>query len=123
MLRSFAVVAFAVAALASPAAAQKNCRKGIPCGNSCISATKTCRIRTAPALAPEKATAEKATAHPVAGTAARTDAPWVASSRGTTYYRSGCSSAKRLSAKNLIYFETEDQAKEAGYKRSRSKGC
>ena len=22
----------------------KNCRKGIPCGNSCISANKTCRI-------------------------------------------------------------------------------
>lgn len=24
--------------------AQRNCTKGIPCGNSCISATKTCRI-------------------------------------------------------------------------------
>ncbi|WP_085165762.1 endonuclease [Gilliamella bombi] len=35
----------------------KNCRKGIPCGNSCISASKTCRIGTysvAPTPKPKK---------------------------------------------------------------------
>src|SRR5687768_5438182 len=26
-----------------------NCKKGIPCGNSCIAANKTCRIGTLPA--------------------------------------------------------------------------
>lgn len=31
-------------ALASPASAQRRCKKGIPCGGSCISATKTCRV-------------------------------------------------------------------------------
>lgn len=31
---------------ASSTANAKNCKKGIPCGNSCISATKTCRIGT-----------------------------------------------------------------------------
>jgi hypothetical protein len=36
------VVLAALSVLAFPAHA-KNCRKGIPCGNSCISASKTCR--------------------------------------------------------------------------------
>ena len=30
----------------SPANAQKNCTKGIPCGNTCISASKVCRVGT-----------------------------------------------------------------------------
>jgi deoxyribonuclease-1 len=32
--------------LVRSAEAQKNCTEGIPCGNSCISAEKTCRIGT-----------------------------------------------------------------------------
>jgi hypothetical protein len=35
--------------LATPMAAQKQCHKGIPCGNSCISAAKTCHVGTAAA--------------------------------------------------------------------------
>ncbi|MCX8688896.1 endonuclease [Gilliamella sp. B2973] len=41
---------------ASSTAYAKNCKKGIPCGNSCISAAKTCRIGTysaAPTLKPK----------------------------------------------------------------------
>lgn len=33
-------------------AAQPNCRKGIPCGNSCISASKVCRIGSPNPAAP-----------------------------------------------------------------------
>lgn len=33
---------------AVPAEAQRNCRKGIACGNSCISASKVCRVGPAP---------------------------------------------------------------------------
>lgn len=29
---------------AQPSEAQKRCRKGIPCGNTCISAAKTCHV-------------------------------------------------------------------------------
>lgn len=35
-----------IALFATSAEAQKRCVKGIPCGNSCISASKTCRIGT-----------------------------------------------------------------------------
>lgn len=49
--------------------------------------------------------------------------PWVASSRGHTYYRRGCSTANRLAPQNVIYFRTEQDAQKAGYHRSRSKGC
>jgi hypothetical protein len=40
-------IALAILFLAAPLAsadAQKRCVKGIPCGNTCISASKTCRI-------------------------------------------------------------------------------
>jgi hypothetical protein len=37
-----------VAIAAQSATAQKNCKKGIPCGNTCISASKTCHVGEAP---------------------------------------------------------------------------
>ena len=40
---------------------------------------------------------------------------YVASSRGKYYYPSNCSLAKNLSAKNLLTFSTEEEAKSAGY--------
>src|SRR5688572_10957598 len=36
--------AILLVAAAIPAEAQRRCTKGIPCGNTCISATKTCRV-------------------------------------------------------------------------------
>jgi hypothetical protein len=41
--RNLALV-FSLLLVASPVVAQKNCTKGIPCGKTCISATKTCRV-------------------------------------------------------------------------------
>jgi methylphosphotriester-DNA--protein-cysteine methyltransferase len=52
-----------------------------------------------------------------------TTAAWAASRIGSTYYRSTCSAARRLSAKNLIYFKSEEEAQKAGYHRSTSRGC
>ncbi len=40
---------------------------------------------------------------------------FVASSRGKYYYPAGCSLAKNLSPANLLNFETEQQAVDAGY--------
>ena len=91
------------------AAGQKQCRKGVPCGNACIAATKICHIG-APTVPPTAVA-------PTSGMA------WVASSRGHTYYRRGCSTAKRLAAANLVYFPTEEDAHQAGYRRSTSRGC
>jgi deoxyribonuclease-1 len=39
--------------LPGAAAAQKKCSKGIPCGNTCISASKVCGIGTVNSPAPE----------------------------------------------------------------------
>ena len=104
----------------SAAEAQKRCKKGIPCGNTCISATRTCRIGTSSSPAPTLS----APAHGAARQATATSsAPWVGSSRGSTYYRNGCSGARKLSSRNLIYFKDESQAREAGYTRSRQSGC
>ena len=99
---------------------QKNCRKGIPCGNTCIAANKVCHIgtpSTTPATSPVPVGGDSTTAVPKDASA------WVASSRGHTYYRRGCSTANRLSPANLIYFRTEEEAQQAGYRRSTSRGC
>jgi len=93
--------------------AQRNCRKGIPCGNSCISASKVCRIDGGAAAAATSLT-------PLAPNG---EAKWVASSRGQKYYLSTCSAARRLSPANRIYFKTEETAREAGYTRSATRGC
>ena len=108
-------------AFAQPSEAEKRCRKGIPCGNTCISATKTCHVGSGDATSARPLTSSAAadsqpdTAH--------VPAAWVASSRGSTYYRNGCSGGRRLSPENRIYFATEEQAQRAGYRRSRTDGC
>ena len=104
----------------SSAEGQKNCRKGIPCGNTCIAVNKVCRIGSFSArpTAPPSPTVSDSTA-----VAPTNNMAWVASSRGHTYYRRGCSTANRLSPANLIYFRTEEEAQRAGYRRSTSRGC
>ena len=108
----------------SNAEGQNNCRKGIPCGNTCIAANKVCRIGTpsTPATTPPLPTAAptRSDSNTVGPT---NNAAWVASSRGRTYYRRGCRTANRLSPANLIYFRTEEEAQQAGYRRSTSRGC
>ena len=111
-------LALAFALLPRDAHAQKNCKKGIPCGNSCIAANKTCRIGATPA--PSSADTKRVVQGSV-GNSSTGD--WIASSRGTTYYKAGCSGANKLSAANVIRFKSEDEAPKAGYHRSATKGC
>ena len=106
--------------LAGNAEAQKNCRKGIPCGNTCIAANKVCRVGSPsarPTTPPSPIVGDSTAVAPANNMA------WVASSRGHTYYQRGCSTANRLSPANLIYFRTEEEAQRAGYRRSTSRGC
>lgn len=110
--------------LAPPAEAQKQCRKGIPCGNTCIAATKTCRVGSGEATPATTASPRAETAVPTpAPDTVSVPAPWIASSRGSTYYRNGCTGARRLSPANRIFFATEEEAQRAGYRRSRTEGC
>jgi hypothetical protein len=113
------LLAGALLLAAAPTQAQKNCRKGKPCGNSCISINKTCHKASQPPVSTVRPSPGQQ------GSAASTEAaaPWVASSRGSTYYRNGCSAGNKLSAANRIYFKSEKEAEDAGYTRSRSKGC
>ncbi len=106
--------------LSAPALAQKKCVKGIPCGNTCIAANKTCRVGT-PSSTPT--TTQTQQQRPSTSVPSVEEAPWVASSRGQVYYRRGCSGGNKLSPANLIYFKTEEQAQKAGYRRSTSRGC
>jgi hypothetical protein len=122
-MRCFATLLALLLLVAAPAEAQKRCKTGIPCGNACISATKTCRVgggssSTQPQSEPTVTPQPLATAAP-----ASSDARWVASSRGSTYYRNGCSAARQLSQANLRFFNTEAEAMKAGYRRSSSRGC
>lgn len=118
-MRKIASVLLALLLIAPPALAQKRCKKGVPCGNTCISASKTCHIGSS-APAP----AEARVAPPQPGKAVSDSAgQWVGSSRGKTYYKAGCSGARTLAAANLISFKSEDEAQKAGYRRSAQKGC
>jgi len=102
------------------AAGQKQCRKGIPCGNTCISANNVCRTArpaTPRTTVPTPARGGSAAVAPANGMA------WVASSRGRTYYRRGCRRANRLALANLIFFRTKEEAEQAGYRRSTSSRC
>ena len=105
--------------LASPADAQKNCKKGIPCGNSCISAKKVCRIGGGGDYRP----ASRSPALGIVDASGETS-EWVANSQnGKTYYRASCPAAYAIAADDRIYFKTEKAAKKAGYKRSKERGC
>jgi hypothetical protein len=119
----FRIVAALCVLLPASLAAQRQCKKGIPCGGTCIAANKTCHVGTKSSGA-----ARTPDPGPALSTATSADPPsaasdWVASSVGHTYYKSGCSSAKRLAAKNRMYFKSEGDAKKAGYTRSAAKGC
>lgn len=51
------------------------------------------------------------------------DASFVASSRGEVYYWIGCDSWRRLSQRNLRFFQTASDAESAGYRPSSARGC
>lgn len=129
MYRCAIALIIALFALSATADAQKNCRKGIPCGNSCISANKVCRIgSSAPASERAPEPARERSGAPSSGAASlygssSSAGQWVASSRGSTYYAASCSGGRKLAASNRIYFRSEAEAKAAGYSRSTQKGC
>ncbi len=109
-------------AAASPADAQKRCKKGIPCGNSCIAAGKTCRVGPGTTTAGPAATKAVVSADVSAPTSAA-QGEYVASSRGRVYYWVGCSAWKTLSKANLRWFRTAKEAETAGYTPSAARGC
>lgn len=124
-MRTLLALLFAVT-FASPAAAQKHCSKGKPCGRTCIARNKTCHVgSSAPTRTP--APAPKIPAAPAKPDTMVADSAqahrFVASTRGHTYYLATCSGAQKLKLENRIYFASAEAAEAAGYKPSKAKGC
>lgn len=134
---------------ATDAAAAPNCRKGIPCGNSCIAANRTCRKgspSTAPAARPSQPKATPSPASPRStppassaaaqkSAAATPGAPpgkqdskkgaeqWPASKADRVYFRAGCPASLDIAPTNRQVFASEQAAKAAGFRRSSAPGC
>lgn len=117
------------------AEAQRNCRKGKPCGNSCISRDKVCRIGAssrepaAAAIEPPASTPAvqnfAAPSPPVDPPPAETasEYPWVGSFADGIYFRATCPAAQDLAPTNRRYFRISQDAEGAGFRRSRTPGC
>lgn len=118
-----------------PTAAQKHCSKGIPCGNTCISAKNVCHIGASPsaANAATGVVANSASTPPAAplplttgGTipaATAGEYAWVGSFADGVYFRADCPAAQDLAPANRRYFRTIQDAEGAGFRRSRTPGC
>jgi hypothetical protein len=106
--------------------AQPRCKKGIPCGNSCISATKVCRIGSAdppPPPPPSSPILPMISPRSLYDSSTQPQSMWVGSVDGEVYYYAGCPTAAKLTPDERIYFKSEEQARAARYRRSRAKGC
>lgn len=113
-MRSLLLALALAAAATAPVDAQKNCTKGIPCGNTCIAANKVCRVGGGTAtgtVAPRPLTAPAAVGSVVGSKADK------------VYFLEGCSAALDLAASNRRRFADAEDAERAGYRRSRVEGC
>jgi hypothetical protein len=119
-----ALTAALLAAATGTAGAQKQCRKGIPCGNTCIAATKTCHVVTYSAPSPPAPrAAQPAPGLGVASAPSGALGAWVGSRRRKIYYRRGCVVEDRLADLDRRYFMAEAEARDAGSRRSKVTGC
>lgn len=121
------VAAAAIAAGANPStAAAQNCRRGIPCGNSCIAATRVCHIGggTARSIVPRNDTTSAAEPEklvsPPRGSGQQ---QWVGSFADGVYFLASCTAAQDLAPANRRTFTSESAAIAAGYRHSRTPGC
>lgn len=129
------------------AIAAPNCRKGIPCGNSCIAANRTCHrdsapippARTTPQVAPTPAATPAPAVAPSAASAPPPVVPvpaplprqsptggitlWIASEADRIYFAPDCPAAADIAPANRRYFPDEETAEAAGFRRSSAPGC
>ena len=131
--------------------AQRRCVKGIPCGGTCISATKTCRVGAPPASEPTRADApsgaqsvrrDSAVSETPRGNTGDPEqdaflrrlrgdrdpyippGPFVGSVDDNIYYATGClTAATKITVDERVYFKSEQEAVAKGYRRSKAKGC
>lgn len=115
--------------------AQPRCKKGCPCGNSCISCSKTCRIASPPPSKPTPAPAavsKPATPLPVPTTAPSvsglTSAPpssaaWIGSSANRLFFLSTCVLAPHVPTADRIEVRDTTALSSVGFRRLILPGC
>jgi hypothetical protein len=126
IVTKIAVLAILAGALAPGVAESKNCRKGKPCGNSCIARSKTCRIGTPSQRAPSPAAyAGERSAPPPRPSAAGTAEPvvWIGLRANRHAYRADCPMLRDFDADQRVYFDTRAAALAAGYSVAAGNGC
>ena len=69
----------------------------------------------APIVLPKGAATASLAAPKAIAPAAKTSGTYVASKNGTKFYLPTCSTAKRIKEENKIWFDTEDEARAAGF--------
>lgn len=124
-LVSSAAVLLALMALSVPADAQKRCTKGIPCGNTCIAANKTCRIGTSPSTAPSDRQAPPRPSS-ASATATTQDTPASGSTRVWLNTGSGvyhCPGTRWYGQTKAGEYLTESAAVSRGYRPAGGKSC
>lgn len=120
MKRYLFLLALPIAARTAPLSAQaRHCVKGIPCGGACISARYTCHV----GVDTTRAVKVQSPAMAAKDTFRGSDSVWVASAADSVYFFAVCDAAKDVAPANRRYFKTEQLAKDAGFRRSRVKGC
>ena len=117
-----------------------NCKKGQPCGNSCISWNSTCHIGKPTPPSPQRTNipapnsgnkqlstlVEDLDQSPGAVNTISLGDPswqWVGSIADEVYFRSSCIAAQDLAATNRRYFFSDKSAQDAGFRRSRTPTC
>lgn len=109
--------------------AQPRCKKGCPCGNSCISCSKTCRVGVGTATgvaSPEPApTPPKALmASGVADSNAKIyRGQWFGSSVNRFYFRAGCRIVPLLAIGDQVLLPDSAAAEQVGFRRLILPGC
>lgn len=130
LIRALIFIALFLFTPLEAAVAQKNCKKGIPCGNSCISATKTCRIGT-----PSKSS-DIETPKPQSSTVTKKDSVLPDSlTKSTSEVRDGkvwvntksrvyhCSGSRYFGQTASGKYLSEKEAVEQGYRAAYGKKC
>lgn len=126
------IVSAVAGAWAPSALDAQNCKKGIPCGNSCIAANKTCRVGSGSATSSSSGSSSAGQGSkslygqptsPAPRSPSPADSQWVASVADGIYFLRSCSAAQDLHPSNRRYFAYEGDAITAGFRRSRAEGC
>ena len=99
--RLFIIGVVALLVSTHSANAQKNCRKGIPCGRTCIAANKVCRIESGPPARAEAPAPARAAVEPWRFSVG-TSGAWVGSAR-QTYYRALCGARDHFRRRTRVY--------------------